>query len=319
VVQHRAKFSAGPALVAACLAGVALIGCPQLLDDDFGITLREPEEEPSTLDPDASVATAGAAGAGGHGGASAAAAGTGGATTGAGGASSPPPPSELGALLAHRYRFDTAGSSVVDSVGSAHGTTAGAVQSNGKLTLSGSNHVDLPNGIISSLQSVTFEAWVTWSANPALTTSNWQILFSFGTNARGEGLQGSGTTYLALTPKASNSGHIRASYTLTGYDNEVYADADRYLPATAGTQVVMVIDGARGSITVYVDGSSVATQTGLTLDLAAIRDVNNWIGRSQFSEDPNFVGDVLDFRIYGSALSAAQVALSHGLGADAEL
>jgi hypothetical protein len=159
---------------------------------------------------------------------------------------------------------------------------------------------------------------VTWTASPVSSLTDWQILFSFGTNIRGEGLQGSGTTYLALTPKA-DSGHIRASYTLTGYDDEVYADADAYLPGAAGTQVVMVVDGAQGSLTVYVDGEPAATRTGLALELSAINDVNNWIGRSQFSEDPNFVGDVLDFRIYGSALSAAQVALSHTLGANAEL
>ena len=43
----------------------------------------------------------------------------------------------------------------------------------------------------------------------------------------------------------------------------------------------------------------------------------NRIGRSQFTEDKYFTGDVLDFRIYGGALSDAQVALSHAHGADA--
>jgi hypothetical protein len=300
--------------VSALLGGVALIGCPQLLDDDFGISF--PQNNPPTLGPDASAGgsaaagSAGAAGAAGHG--------TGGASGAGSGGTSSEQPSELRALLAHRYRFEGVGNSIIDSVGSAHGTTAGALQSNGKVALTGSNYVDLPNGILSSLQSVSFEAWVTWTASPASPASEWQILFSFGTNIRGEGLQGSGTTYLALTPKA-DSGHVRASYTLTGYDNEVYADAAAFLPATAGTQVVMVVDGAQGSLTVYVDGAPAASRAGLTIDLSAIRDVNNWIGRSQFSEDPNFVGDVLDFRIYGSALSAAQVALSHTLGANAEL
>jgi hypothetical protein len=299
--------------VSALLGGVAWIGCPQLLDDDFGI--RFPQNAPPALGPDASVGGPGSAGSAGA--AGTAGPGTGGASgAGSGGTSSEP--SELRGLLAHRYRFEGVGSGIVDSVGSAHGTTAGALQSEGKVALTGSNYVDLPNGIISSLQSVSFEAWVTWTASPASPASEWQILFSFGTNIRGEGLQGSGTTYLALTPKA-DSGHVRASYTLTGYDDEVYADAAAYLPATAGTQVVMVVDGTQGSLTVYVDGTRAASQAGLRLDLSAINDVNNWIGRSQFSEDPNFVGDVLDFRIYGSALSAAQVALSHTLGANAEL
>jgi hypothetical protein len=296
------------------LGAVVLLACPQLLDGDF---------EPFGLAPDASTPAAGAAGR------------SSGPPAGSGGTASEPVPdasspdetfvarTELGELLAHRYRFEGSGDGVADSVGNADGnlvgSAPGAVQSNGRVTLSGDDYVDLPDGIISRLQSVTIEAWVTWSANPTSQNSDWQILFSFGTNSQGEGNQGSGTTYLALTPKASDSGDIRASYTLTGYDNEVYADGESYIPTTPGTQVVMVVDGSAGRLSVYVDGSLAGAQSGLTINLSAIDDENNWIGRSQFSVDPNFVGDVLDFRIYARALNAAQVALSHDLGADAEL
>jgi hypothetical protein len=287
------------------VGGSLLLGCPQLLDDDFG----------KRLGPDASVpGGSGGAGAGGSGG-----------SAGMPGPARPgpaPPPGggrELRELLAHRYRFDGPGNTVVDSVGDADGVTVGAVLGAGRVTLTGLNYVDLPNALLAGLESVTLEAWVTWSVNPASPGSDWQVLFSFGTNVNGEGSQGSGTTYLALTPKATDSGAIRASYTLTGYDDEVYADAADDLPTTAGTQVVMVVDGQHGSLTVYVDGAVAGTQTGLSIDLSAIQDVNNWIGRSQFTQDPNFVGEVLDFRIYPSALSASQVALSHTLGADAPL
>jgi len=309
-MQHRAKPPPGSALIPALVAGLTLSGCPQMLDDRFG--------DPSGFGPD----SAQLAGAGGTGSdfPAAGAAGTEPDPRDASALDAPDTPrTELGELLVHRYRFDRSDSSVVDSIGDADGVTMGAVQSNGRVTLTGSNYVELPNGIVSSLASVTLEAWVTWSADPFSAASDWQILFSFGTNANGEGRQGSGTTYLALTPKASDSGDIRASYTLTGYDDEVYADAADALPTATGTQVVMVVDGAQGSLTVYVNGSLAGTQAGLTLDLAAIDDVNNWIGRSQFSVDPNFVGDVLDFRIFDGALSASQVALSHTLGANADL
>lgn len=290
---------------------LVLLGCPQLLDDDFDSTSIRP-------DAGGSLGTAGAAGAAG-----AAAAGSGGgggdaAAGGAGGAGGGADDA-LADVLIHRYRFQDPGPRIVDSVGNAHGNAVGAMQSGGRVTLTGNNYVDLPNGILSGLTSVTFEAWVTWTPDPFGTNSDWQILLSFGTNANGEGLQGSGTTYLALTPKASDSGDIRASYTLTGYDNEVYTDANAPLPTAAGTQIVYVVDGVRGSLAVYVDGVLASSQAGLRIDLSAIDDVNNWIGRSQFSVDPNFVGDVLDFRIYAAALSATQVALSHDLGADAAL
>ncbi len=287
----------------AWVGALALLGCPQLHDDLFGTSSAHPT---GNLDSG----------------------GSGGLDPDAGGTEAEPDtepapdaraPDELGGLLVHRYRFEGSGGTVVDSVGNADGVTVGAVQNGGQVTLSGNNYVDLPNGIISSLESVTLEAWVTWSANAASSSSDWQILFSFGTNTNGEGVQGSGTTYLALTPKASNSGDIRASYTLTGYDDEVYADGEDYLPTSPRTQVAMVIDGVRGSLTIYVDGALADSRTGLRLDLSAIDDVNNWIGRSQFGVDPNFVGSVFDFRIYGEALSASQMARSHALGADADL
>ena len=55
------------------------------------------------------------------------------------------------------------------------------------------------------------------------------------------------------------------------------------------------------------------------IDLSAISDVNNWLGRSLFVGSASFQGDLLDVRIYGAALGAAQVELSSELGPDAEL
>jgi hypothetical protein len=83
--------------------------------------------------------------------------------------------------------------------------------------------------------------------------------------------------------------------------------------------VVLVVSTTRGSLELYVDGALEASTSGRAIDLSAISDVNNWLGRSQYGSDPEFQGDYLDFRIYGTALTAAQVTLSFDLGADAEL
>jgi hypothetical protein len=62
----------------------------------------------------------------------------------------------------------------------------------------------------------------------------------------------------------------------------------------------------------YVDGVAVGTNStmshtpGMIGDL--INDVNNWIGRSQFSGDPYLNGKVDDFRIYNGAVNAAGIA-----------
>jgi Concanavalin A-like lectin/glucanases superfamily len=341
----------------AWIGASALIGCPQLLEDRFEISPSLPVtgldsgDHPPLDAPDAGVGSSGPSGAAGAGGApnTAGTSGSGGApSAGAGGDSAgpdaspsgaggtdpgpapdagppPEPLTELGPLLAHRYRFSGSGSVISDSVGTAHGTTVGATLSNGKVSLSGNDqYVDLPNGLISTLESVTVEAWVNWLANPSNSDADWQTIFSFGANAGGEGVQGEGSTYLYLTAKSGDSDEIRAGYTLTGFNNEIFADGDRALPVssdlTRGTQVVLVVNASQGSLAVYIDGTlEVATTSGQAIELSAIGDVNNWLGRSQFASDPEFAGEILDFRIYGSPLSAAQVGLAFGLGADADL
>jgi hypothetical protein len=50
-----------------------------------------------------------------------------------------------------------------------------------------------------------------------------------------------------------------------------------------------------------------------------VYDVNNWLGRSQFLADPGFEGSFTEFRIYGSALSASEVAASFAAGPDASV
>jgi len=330
------------------LAGALSFGCPQLLEDGFETPAALPVvglDSGGQLPRGLSDAGTGAGGAGAAAGAPNAAgstslsAGTGGsaeppdaATAGAGpylspDAGGPPPPAtELGAVLAHRYRFSGAGSTALDAVGTANGTLLGTTLSagSGKVTLSGDEQfVDLPNGLVSSLPSVTLEAWVNWLAEPSGTAAEWQNVFDFGDTAL-EGSQGSATTHLYFTAKSSVSGHLRAGYTLTGYDNEVFVDGTRVLPASSdlarGTQVVLVANGAQGSLAVYVDGVlEGATSNGRAINLAALSDINSWLGRSQYTADPEFEGEILDFRIYAAALSATQVALSYSLGADGEL
>ena len=106
--------------------------------------------------------------------------------------------------------------------------------------------------------------------------------------------------------------------------DELIADGQRTLPLSAdpalGTQVALVVDGVLGSLAIYIDGVlEVATPSGQAIDLSAINDLNNWLGRSQFPTDPGLAGDILEFRIYGTALTAADIALSFELGADANL
>lgn len=233
---------------------------------------------------------------------------------------------ELGALLAHRYRFDGSGSVISDELGTANGRAVGTTVSagSGKISLSGSEqYVDLPNGLVSSLESVTLEAWVNWFANPAGPGTDWQTIFDFGSSGAEDTQSDLTHSRVYLTCQSNITGHMRAGFTLTDFNEEDFVDASRTLPASAdpakGTQVVLVVNGATHNLAIYIDGTPEGTVSSPSISLAGIKDINNWLGRSQYSDDPEFYGEILDVRIYSAALSGEQVALSASLGADADL
>ncbi len=107
----------------------------------------------------------------------------------------------LPAHLVHRYSFDGSGTRVVDSAGNADGEVLGgaALDGDGKVTLSGGTsdeYIQLPSGLISSLEATTLEAWVHWDGPDA---GPWQRIFDFGNSSAGAGLQAStATTHFSL-------------------------------------------------------------------------------------------------------------------------
>jgi hypothetical protein len=338
----------------------ALIGCPQLLDDRFGVGAALPgtnldsggnlpgSDSDAGVDPISVVGSGGSSGSSGAGGSSgtAGSGSSGGPDASAGGSAETPDAAsggtagsaadagdsepfvaltDIGALLVHRYRFEGSGSTVLDSVGTAHGTATGAVlDGSGKLGLSGSSseYVALPNGILSSLGNATLEAWVNWQAASASSAADWQPIFDLGNSI--DGSQTQSISHLFAVAKSGDTGHMSASYTLHGFNSEILIDTTTVMPASAdtaqGTQVVLVANATQGTLELYLNGSRIGpTPTGQAIDLSAISDVNNRLGHSQYSSDPGFQGEFLDFRIYGRALTAAQVSESFTLGADAHL
>jgi len=217
-------------------------------------------------------------------------------------------------VLAHRYSFEGAPGStfVADSVGTAHGTLlgGGAFTGDGKLNLQGANgFVDLPNGIISSLSNVTLEAWVTWNGG-----AQWQRIFDFGSNSSGENGQGTGLTYLALTPR-SGGNVMHFAVTTNSGAGEVPANAAQMLPTGQQVQVAVSYDFLAGTSELFQNGQSLATGAA-SIPLNRINDVNVWLGKSQWN-DPYFNGQFDEFRIYDGALSEQQIAASYVAGPDA--
>lgn len=217
--------------------------------------------------------------------------------------------------LAHRYRFSASGTTATDARGSASGIVVGTqTHSSGVLVLAGvqtDQYVDLPNGIVSSLTNATFEAWITWDG-----ISNWERIFDFGdSDGASEGDQGLGASYIMLSPRVNVTETMRAAYAANGPDSAVFVDAPIALPIGGKHHVALVFDDSNDALRIYVDG--VLQGSGLmTGSLSSIRDKNNWLGRSQYVLDPELGGALHEFRIYDSALSEAQIALSFASGSD---
>jgi hypothetical protein len=83
------------------------------------------------------------------------------------------------------------------------------------------------------------------------------------------------------------------------------------------SHLVVVFDRTSGEASLYRDG--VMEGSTVVEGLALIEDVNNWLGRSQYDDDPPFAGVYHEFRIYRAALTAPQIAASHEAGPDVAL
>jgi hypothetical protein len=240
-------------------------------------------------------------GAGAGGGAGTNVGGGGAGTGGAGGSSSGGAGGQALPPLFAYYPFDeTAGPTIADASGNGHagtlvgtGTFAAGVIGNA-LSIPGvsGDYVALPGSLLQTVTNVTITLWIN-----VRTDHTWQRVFDFG----------SGTNaYMFLSPHAGGSNVARFAITTSGNGNEQRLDAPALLPLGTWTHVAIVLGTGGG--TLYINGASVTTNATLTLrpsDLGAA--ANNWLGRSQFTADPAFDGAIDDLRIYGSALTAAQI------------
>jgi hypothetical protein len=224
--------------------------------------------------------------------------------------------------LVHRYSFNGTGTAVPDSEGGPDALVVGTTLTDtGSVALAGRNtnqYVDLPNGILSALDSATLETWLTWAGgNP------WQRIFDFGDDQTGiEGAQGAGATYLFLTPRIPDDGGslLRVAYQRTSppdlYYPEVHLDATRTLPIDVLTHVAVTFDAASETLTIYIDGAveNAMVMSAVPIRLSVINDINNWLGRSQYGADAELGGTIEEFRMYARALDAVEVQASFVAG-----
>jgi Concanavalin A-like lectin/glucanases superfamily len=202
------------------------------------------------------------------------------------------------ANLIHRYSFNGEGERVVDSIGAADGALEGGavLDGAGHAALDGKDdYVNLPNGLISGLESATLIGWLSWSGGPC-----WQRAFDFGSTDAGEDVSGNATSSLFATPlRCPGTGPTATFEDRTGPVGSV--DSDVPFPVLMDSPLVVVVDGSVGQLRMYAAGAALGT--GKALPLSGLSDVNDWLGRSQWVQDLYLRGTYDEFRIYDIALS----------------
>ncbi len=154
-------------------------------------------------------------------------------------------------------------------------------------------YVALPAGILASACEATIATWVYINS----TTNAWSRIWDFGQNT---------TSYMYMT-RDNNLNHVaRFGISVSGNTHEEVIDAQTNIGALKWTHVAVVLGPSGG--TLYFDGAPVGTNLSITLRPADLGSTaNNYIGRSQFSNDPYLDGDVDEFRIYSRALSPEEI------------
>jgi hypothetical protein len=198
----------------------------------------------------------------------------------------------------------------VGSGGSATFTTARQVGSHA-LTLSpggyasnGGGYVVVPAINTLAPGAITIAVWVNLAA--ATMNQAWERIYDFGDSATAPSwfnlAARNGAAPYGPIFNMSNTGHAEADQQkLTG---------STALRANNWHHIAVVLpEGTPFAGIMYVDGVVAASNSAMTVHLADIgATANNWLGRSQFTNDPYFNGSLDDFRVYRRALSQEEIA-----------
>ena len=148
----------------------------------------------------------------------------------------------------------------------------------------------------------TLEAWV----KPSNLVSGYQIFLDLGdTSTSGTATIGKNSIYLAMDGGSGNSGKVSfkaISDTSTKLNELISPSA---IPLNSWSHVAVTVDSSLNS-TLYINGLPVATGT-LTSAVANLLRTKTFVGKGEWSAEPNFQGSVADVRVYDSARTATEI------------
>lgn len=163
----------------------------------------------------------------------------------------------------------------------------------------GGAFLQIPGESLEGVDNLTVTGWVFLrSANP------WQRFFDFGPNT---------TTNFFCTPigEAETEGY-RARITATGWTEEQGPTAPR-VPLSRWSHLAVVLDSARHTLSIYLDGARVGRTTNVAVNLEQLLDADNarrnqlYVGKSRYDTDPYLDARLRDVRLYSIALTDQQV------------
>ncbi|MBN1697237.1 MAG: glycoside hydrolase family 88 protein [Spirochaetales bacterium] len=167
------------------------------------------------------------------------------------------------------------------------------VWSGGPYTLNGtSDYVDLPDGITGDLDDFSVACWVRLNS-----LDTWSRIFDFGVDTN---------VFMMLTPASGDTGYPYFCITTSGNSGEQGINGTGRMSTGSWQHLAVVMSGNTGIL--YINTQEAGRNTGITLNPSDLGNTtNNYIGRSQWSDDPYLNAGIDDFVVYDRALSASEV------------
>jgi hypothetical protein len=166
------------------------------------------------------------------------------------------------------------------------------------LNLKGSGqYVSVPSTVLRDASEMTVALWI----NVAAPKRVWERAIDFGNGPSG---------YWFISPM-TDQGLLRFGISATNKAGEQTMDAPA-LAASTWQHVAVILSTT--SAEMYVNGKRAATLPALKTRLSDLGGtIQNWLGRSQYVNDPYFAGALDDLYLYRCALDAdAILTLSSG-------
>jgi hypothetical protein len=180
-----------------------------------------------------------------------------------------------------------------------HQVGTGALSLTGTTSTSDEN-INVPASLnaLGATTTITIACWINLTTDRA-----WARVWDFNNSST------TGYMFLTTYQTQSTPNTVRFAITTTTNTAEQQISGTARLTTGAWHHVAVVLDaGATYTGTLYVDGAVAGTNPAMTLRPSSLGNtVNNWIGRSAYTQDPYFAGLIDDFRVYSRALSPGEI------------